>query len=601
MSDILFTIYSNDGVADWFVENDAPMKSILGIIIPLKVKQESHSYKYRIRIAYHNITFKSWEQPEKNEGRYDFCQTELKGCDAAPIIHMIPMDVFKDDKIRNKLKCCPRYYQIMDSSIWNNVVVLDTEEESKKAFREATRNIVENYDRGLYGLKIGTEYANLNARLLENAYIGTDDGKTAHSNFVSPFLFHSEQNMGRLIHEKLKPEGDAGKGLFEIIEKNKWRILLVDDYANKMLKSSDTVSEWSSDKQRKELCGTGKLNIIINDIQTIKQQNIAWCCPTDEEIKEVTESHKDMHSIYLWNNTSKKADINDFNISIFCVRNIKSALAVLKSAKFDIILLDYLLDEKPNKTGREYSYELLNEIQKEYDSVYRKECLFIREGKKSLNWIGPLNRLFFMHISAFVPAISERLEEQGLIRDTRYWHIARGACPTNTPYLFLYYLYCLMEKRHVEMGLDTELGVSGHTLLELLSDIFSSKIGEVKYKATTHFNALLNLRHQYDILKNDIFEEDFEEPDWLYRRGSLLVYSLFPDIQFYSNSFWEHIQQLVYLVAFGTVRQWPEMWEEYVFVRDRIKMAERENVSSGCVHLLSEKIEKYIIHLRIGR
>ena len=28
----------------------------------------------------------------------------------------------------------------------------------------------------------------------------------------------------------------------------------------------------------------------------------------------------------------------------------------------------------------------------------------------------------------------------------------------------------------------------------------------------------------------------------------------------------EHLTQLAYLTAFGTVRQWPEMWEEYQFI-----------------------------------
>ena len=33
------------------------------------------------------------------------------------------------------------------------------------------------------------------------------------------------------------------------------------------------------------------------------------------------------------------------------------------------------------------------------------------------------------------------------------------------------------------------------------------------------------------------------------------------------GGFLEHLTQLVYLTAFGTVRQWPEMWEEYQFIR----------------------------------
>ena len=90
-------------------------------------------------------------------------------------------------------------------------------------------------------------------------------------------------------------------------------------------------------------------------------------------------------------------------------------------------------------------------------------------------------------------------------------------------------------------------------------------------------------------MKHDVYDED-SDLDWLHKRGSLLVYSLFPDIKCYSNAFWEHMQQ-------------PEMWEEYVFVRDRLKEAEQKvQTVNNCpfrkVRLLSDKIEDYIIQLR---
>ena len=46
----------------------------------------------------------------------------------------------------------------------------------------------------------------------------------------------------------------------------------------------------------------------------------------------------------------------------------------------------------------------------------------------------------------------------------------------------------------------------------------------------------------------------------------------------------EHLTQLVYLTAFGTVRQWPEMWEEYQFIKSVL----------GKI----ESIEKYIVKIK---
>lgn len=37
------------------------------------------------------------------------------------------------------------------------------------------------------------------------------------------------------------------------------------------------------------------------------------------------------------------------------------------------------------------------------------------------------------------------------------------------------------------------------------------------------------------------------------------------------GSLLEHLVQLVHLVAFGTVRQWPEIWEEYVYITSQIR------------------------------
>ena len=34
----------------------------------------------------------------------------------------------------------------------------------------------------------------------------------------------------------------------------------------------------------------------------------------------------------------------------------------------------------------------------------------------------------------------------------------------------------------------------------------------------------------------------------------------------------EHLAQLVHITAFGTVRQWPEMWEEFLYFKAQLKL-----------------------------
>jgi hypothetical protein len=54
----------------------------------------------------------------------------------------------------------------------------------------------------------------------------------------------------------------------------------------------------------------------------------------------------------------------------------------------------------------------------------------------------------------------------------------------------------------------------------------------------------------------------------------------------------EHLLQLVHLTAFGTVRQWPEIWEEYKFFVRTL------NVDKESIREFSKHIEDYLIVLK---
>lgn len=573
------------------------------IILKLKrydVKFYNNSQEdWKIIISYHSVLYfkelGSQLQHVENGLNNDFFLMDkmYEKCGFLPVIHITETDIFNEEE---QLHYVPRFKKFLDSSIWHYYIPIHKIDKEHREWcykdfnvmlKQCLNDIVRNYKLGLYRLNIAREYIELNNRLLSNSFL---INKT-HGQHVSPFIFHSESEFKRILDtERIRRYKYTNQ---------KWRILLVDDCANVSLSEDNKTGNSDEAIQAYELAKTGKLKIIIEDIRLTPKLDIVWCCPSSSELKNIDAFNNysictDKNDTFprpvslRWNYCNE--DSRDFNIAIVCARSIHDALILIKYLKFDLILLDYLLGDHPKEARREYSYELLKEIER---NLSRNEQSY---------WIGPQNRFYFMHISAFVPAISERLQEQGLIRDTPYWHIARGACPTNTPYLFLYYLYRLMEKRYNEMSLGKESGMSGHTLVDFLNNIFDDDFKKVKYRASKYFNTLLNLRNKYDIMKHDVYDED-SNLDWLHKRGSLLVYSLFPDIKCYSNAFWEHMQQLIYLVAFGTVRQWPEMWEEYVFVRDRLKEAEQKvQTVNNCpfrkVRLLSDKIEDYIIQLR---
>ena len=62
----------------------------------------------------------------------------------------------------------------------------------------------------------------------------------------------------------------------------------------------------------------------------------------------------------------------------------------------------------------------------------------------------------------------------------------------------------------------------------------------------------------------------------------------------------EHLAQLVHLTAFGTVRQWPDMWEEYLYVKAQLDalVAKENKELQNKNSQLCNKIEEFIGKLK---
>ncbi len=500
-----------------------------------------------------------------------FHQTTFDNVDdeIIPIIHVF-IDVDYDEMPS-------RFSRISGCSIWNYSICFKHDDYLPliASLKDVIQLIEHNKCLGLYDLAIAQEYADLNARLAKQAYISfgygelrkrllnenSDSTEGNHGDRIAPFLFHSEREM----REKIKKE-NSDNILSKQIKAYKWRFLLVDDKIDKndvngVLSSSNTESKLT------------KCQILEDRIRSIFYES------ENESANLTCRTY-----IYKKPNYDESWKYNDSeDIIIVCAENIKDATALMNNYEFDIILLDYLLglDESGNQ---EYGYSLLKDkLHDLCDGASDKVQKLRNCGYK----IGPQGKYFFMFISAFTTAISERLNVLGLSRNEEIWEIGEGACPTNTPELFKYRLVQLMKRRLNQTGIKD---LTEKNILNTVKDIFIRQpdeddkdwIKSVRERAYNNYHKVLGFHYDYSILrKND-------------KDHSLLVNS-FLDKHAHLGAMLEHLLQLVHLTAFGTVRQWPEIWEEYKFFARTIKT---ESELLPDISEFSDQIESYIIALK---
>lgn len=534
---------------------------------------------------------------ETTKEMYRFAQETLMEKSAEyPIIHLVTYENVLIDENFHK-----RYARIMDSSIWNYYVYVGFTESSSTINYDdsltqldfAVQNILNNtiyrlpYNQvgNLYKLAISHEYADLHARMLQQSYLSTLDG---HGKAVAPFLFHQEQKMHKEImaepyikskgnkEDKAvgeKKEEDNGQTSSNTpipwkgteISKYKWRILLLDDHVLEKMtpyKANETDTTSRPDK----------LRIISNTLRRIFSEiKIGYVDykPTEKAITIRDEQ------------TRKEVYNNEYDIVFYCVSNITNAETALRNHKFEIVLLDYLLGKDKDNTTREYSYTLLKNIDNKYKKTEENEKENEKEKEKKTETekykFGPHKRIYFMFISSFATAVNERLLAEGLHKSEKYWHIAEGACPTNTPYLFLHRLLHLMHKRVKDMGIDKFMGINtkdefkdSHIQKYIINKIYDPKdkdntISNVRSAANEYFDDVLSLLYHYKRMLEDYHKP--EKPENVFLSSESTLATDFVDNHPKLGGFLEHLTQLVYLTAFGTVRQWPEMWEEYQFIR----------------------------------
>lgn len=544
-----------------------------------------------------------------------------------PIIHITLSDLFVHSFYGTEAlpKPVPRSYMIMDNSIWNYLVPITGsyyikdisahyEYRDKHRFEEwlqlfelskerndcrsnylhqsvemclgkALKSICNNYSRQLYRLKVAREYADLNARLTKQSFLSG-----AHASGVAPFIFHSESCTKDLILREFR-SGKNGElpsinekyvqnSLMEhLVENRKWRILLLDDKAVEPMDYVDFIKTDVSNNSEKD---------------TKKEDNImgGWNCKLTI-IRDILEYQLDMKGKVSYSSVKSKNNNNimeDNVILIEYAQSLKDAIKVLKEKKYDIVLLDYLLNQTD---GVHYGYELL-------EKICNDQQLHKNDESKLQFKIAPHRnqRLYCMFISAYSSAVHDRLLAEGLNQSEDYWFINVGACPTNTPQLFLYNLLKLMDKRLEDSGI---LKLSSGAIYKLVNKIYLSKENDpkresIRKRANTFYQDVLSLQYHYRSILNDVEIPFGQNASVFDTKGSVLMTN-FIQKKINLGGMLEHLTQLVHLTAFGTVRQWPEMWEEYIYFKALFEK-QLDGVSENDFGNLCMNIENYIIKLK---
>ena len=596
---------------------------------------------FAINIVIHSADDLLNGQPSKEDAVYDFAQEflTLKGDSKnqpCPIIHITLVDAYVDALFGNENLplLIPRSFQIMDSSIWNYLVPMFdinfrnaygevTEiEKFQDVFYKAVDSIYENYKKHLYNLHVAKEYADLNARLITEAYLSG-----AHAKGVSPFIFHSEN----VIEKMIKDEFIDNDNVIEKIKGRKWRLLLVDDKACKEMEPKDIF------------------------LQDKDKYGFPWNC----KIRIICELLVKLFDLKDDNVRARKAgteeNLSDCIILIDYVEDVDSAKDALKRKEYDLILLDYLLD------NHEYGYQLLEDIYKQIDKIdplvddlrkrYNEIKDYIPEKKQKeiceiwqdlnsrepkykplLNYIeedktlksiyignlelekkltdlfkglckykiGPCDRYFFMFISAYSSAVHDRLLAEGLNPSEKYWYINLGACPTNTPQLFLYNLLKLMEKRLEDSHLN-RLSIDG--IMDDLNLIFGEE-GKERTNASEQYYKIQSYQYYFRSLLKDYDITVGNEN--LFKTSQSVLITHFLNDHINMGGLLEHLAQLVHLTGFGTIRQWPEMWEEYLYIKVQLEALidgdenkkEKDEKEKKKLEDLCHHIENYIKKLK---
>ena len=470
------------------------------------------------------------------------CNTKLPNCEQkdGPDNQSSQKKEEQERKIIEALNLDMRVH-FFDSSIWFHYVPLN--DKFEQLFKDALDDIRHAYEQKgkdgndchVYQTNVAKEFLEFQTRKMVNSFLAPIGG---HAAKVSPFKFHSERIM--------KAEADKLK---KKLEGYKWELLIVDDYANSGLRVGQ--EPYGSES------GPNKLGIIKRVLNPNNEQE-EWISlkHVRAENNSFVEGFKRLYKKQI-NRKNHDGETDD---------------SVAKPGKmYDIILLDFLLAGEGQ--NREFCTDILRWIKvvKEYDKKLQ----------------GPLGRFWFFPISVFAYALQEEVRQMGYTQYDDDWVIARGADPVNTPELFRYSLFKLMEAQLNEVYLHSvgENNMSGDNkdlLMGFIKKYFENS-KDIQKTAENEYATFLELYSNHKTLAKDS------------KKDSLFATSVLRHQKLNSAHLFEHFQHLIYMLAYEPAYEWAKMWDEFVIVKQKVK----ESFSQSEPNLeFLESIEKYIIDLQ---
>ncbi|MEM7103045.1 MAG: hypothetical protein AAF502_07955 [Bacteroidota bacterium] len=304
-----------------------------------------------------------------------------------------------------------------DCSIWNFYEIFVVGNAIYPQLIPVLSKIIKNYYRGLYDLRVTYEFFELSLRTLKNSNLPSFGG---HGNHILPFTFHSENQ----INEKTENKINA---IAKLLGKSKitWKVLLIDDYSNKMLAPFN--------KKNKKANIPNKFEVIEHALNNLSKKIIG---KLDENSKAEFSNHN-FFKIY-----------HTDNLQDAIINNIEPQRKDSAHPKemYDIILLDYLFSADPeivnNQKKLSTSKTPIRSLGKYGKGKLHFGIDFIHQIEKKPNYLklvkGPFNNYWILPISVFTQAMLDELRNEGISFISEDYYLSRGADPINTPKLFEY-------------------------------------------------------------------------------------------------------------------------------------------------------------------
>ena len=320
-------------------------------------------------------------------------------------------------------------FKFLDSSIWHRYVPLSPRKRSETfggMLREVLNEMGRHWDDGLYRTNAAIATLEFQLRMLQHSYIAKT-GIGGHAVAVKPFKFHSETWMKRKAAEEIEfftdPEWEGG----DLIGQLRWRALIVDDYAERVI----SCVEGST-------CTLNKTTLILRPVRQLYEAKLK---------KENGKTDVSPEAVVKMQGEQFEAEPAEVTAVQERLGMLTDAQGKLRSTAYDIIFLDYLLDDHGGGQ-REYGHELMLELLRNDIEAGAGESEPFRREYMGRYWVFP--------ISSFPFAFPDKLNQLGISHLHDIWHLSSGGDPIAAPHLYAYYLYRFMKQKVAQYFLYPE-------------------------------------------------------------------------------------------------------------------------------------------------